>query len=114
MESKRNGKEKVRERERNEKEGMEKERKGKERRERKKQRIMMEGNEKGKEKGNGEEKEKEKVVNFKSTCGASTDVQGAVGVVVSHPLSMREAPGSIPGLSIVAFSVGVLSKSRQL
>ena len=25
---------------------------------------------------------------------------GAVGVVVSHPLSMREAPGSIPGLSI--------------
>ena len=23
----------------------------------------------------------------------------AVGVVVSHPLSMREAPGSIPGLS---------------
>ena len=32
------------------------------------------------------------------TCG-----HGAHGVVVSHPLSMREAPGSIPGVSI--FSV---------
>ena len=27
--------------------------------------------------------------------------QGAHGVVVSHPLSMREAPGSIPGVSIL-------------
>ena len=31
----------------------------------------------------------------------STVVSGAVGVVVSHPLSMREAPGSIPRLSML-------------
>ena len=29
--------------------------------------------------------------------------QGAHGVVVSHPLSMREAPGSIPGVSIFTY-----------
>ena len=32
------------------------------------------------------------------------DVNGAHGVVVSHPLSMREALGSIPSVSIFAFN----------
>ena len=31
-------------------------------------------------------------------------VNGAHGVVVSHPLSMREALGSIPSVSIFAFN----------
>ena len=32
-------------------------------------------------------------------------VNGAHGVVVSHPLSMREALGSIPSVSIFVFSL---------
>ena len=39
-------------------------------------------------------------------------VNGAHGVVVSHPLSMREAPGSIPGVSIF-FLNGVLEMCRH-
>ena len=35
-------------------------------------------------------------------------VHGAHGVVVSHPLSMREALGSIPSVSIFLASVGSL------
>ena len=41
--------------------------------------------------------------------------QGAHGVVVSHPLSMREAPGSIPGVSILAMdSTSTHAKIRHL
>ncbi len=38
------------------------------------------------------------------------DVNGAHGVVVSHPLSMREALGSIPSVSIVSGAVDVERK----
>ena len=41
--------------------------------------------------------------------------QGAHGVVVSHPLSMREAPGSIPGVSILVMdSTSTHAKIRHL
>ena len=43
-------------------------------------------------------------------------VNGAHGVVVSHPLSMREALGSIPSVSIFAFSqsINVVFSARML
>ena len=43
-------------------------------------------------------------------------VNGAHGVVVSHPLSMQEALGSIPSVSIFAFSqsINVVFSARML
>ena len=43
-------------------------------------------------------------------------VNGAHGVVVSHPLSMREALGSIPSVSIFVFSqsINVVFSARML
>ena len=40
------------------------------------------------------------------------DVNGAHGVVVSHPLSMREALGSIPSVSIFLIVTGFILFSR--
>ena len=41
---------------------------------------------------------REKIISLEEVSwnAAMTDINWAVGVVVSHPLSMREAQGSIP------------------
>ena len=41
------------------------------------------------------------------------DKQRAHGVVVSHPLSMREALGSIPSVSILHFGRNIIAQAKR-